>query len=111
MFVKQLDGPGPGRTNGAVHMTSYCKYLRTSVQLSSLLFAKTQTNLQTNKQIKTFVHSHTLIGKYPGTYTDDLTAEEILGHQSDVDLRSSSKYTIDFIFVVLSLGASMLAEL
>lgn len=78
------------------------------------MFAKTQTNIQTNKQIikkKTFVHSHTLIGKYPGTYTDDLTAEEILGHQSDAYLRSSPKYTIDFIFVILSLGASMLAEL
>lgn len=69
------------------------------------------TNKQTNNKKKTFVHSHTLIGKYPGTYTDDLTAEEILGHQSDAYLRSSPKYTIDFIFVILSLGASMLAEL
>lgn len=46
---KQLDGLGPGRTNGVIHLTSYCKYLWSSVQLSSFLFAKLK---QTNRQIK-----------------------------------------------------------
>lgn len=70
------------------------------------------TNKQTNKKNKnicTFTYTDWQVST--GTYTDDLTAEKSLGHQSDADLRSSPKYTIDFIAVILSLGASMLAEL
>lgn len=73
-----------------------------------------RTNKQTNKNknkknICTFTYTDWQVST--GTYTDDLTAEKSLGHQSDADLRSSPKYTIDFIAVILSLGASMLAEL
>lgn len=84
-----------------------------SVQLSPFLFAKLkQTNKQTNNnkpKKSTFTYTDWQVS--PGTYTDDLTAEKSRGHQSDADLRSSPKYTKDFIIVILLLGAGMLAEL
>lgn len=74
---------------------------------------KTQIDKQTYKKIKktfcTFTYTDWQVST--GTYTDDLTAEESLWHQSNADLRSSPKYTIDVISIILSLGASMLAEL
>lgn len=89
------------------------KLLQISMELSStepLSVCKTQIDIQTNKQIKnicTFTYTDWQVST--GSYTDDLAAEKSLGHQIDADLRSFPKYTINFISVILSLGASMLS--